>query len=191
MSRYELLLFLHLTAAIVWVGSNVLLQILATMTERAKDDVTFAKLFSYSAELAPKLFVPAGLLTVPFGIGMVADGPWSFDMLWLVLALIGFAGAFGVGLMVFKPEGDRIAAMIERDGGMTAESTAAARRFVTMTRFDLVVLFVIVFDMAVKPTGDDVGALIVMAAVLVAGVALVHARARTQSQADPAPVATA
>jgi putative copper export protein len=191
MSRYEILLFLHLTAAIVWVGSNVLLQILATMTERAKDDVTFAKLFSYSAELAPKLFVPAGLLTVLFGIGMVADGPWSFDMLWLVLALVGFAGAFGVGIAVFKPEAERIAAMIERDGGMTAESTAAARRFVTMTRFDLVVLFVIVFDMAVKPTGDDVGALLVMAAALIGGVALVHARARTQSQTDTSPIATA
>src|SRR4051794_8014544 len=102
MTRYDVLLFLHLCAAIVWLGSNVLLQVLATMTERAKDDVTFAKLFSYSAELAPKLFVPAGLLTVVFGIAMVADGPWSFDMLWLVLALIGFATSFGVGVAVFK-----------------------------------------------------------------------------------------
>src|SRR3954452_13265996 len=115
MSRYEFLLFLHLASAIVWIGSNVMLQILATMTERAKDDATFAKLFGYAAELAPKLFVPAGLLTVVFGIGMVADGPWTFDQLWLVLALIGFAGAFGVGIAVFKPESERIAAMIESD----------------------------------------------------------------------------
>jgi hypothetical protein len=189
MSRYEFLLFLHLSAAIVWIGANVLLQILGTMTERAHDDVTFAKLFSYTAELGPKLFVPAGLLTVLFGIGMVADGPWTFDMLWLVLALIGFAAAFGVGVAVFKPESERIAAMIERDGGMTAESTAAARRFVTLTRLDLVVLFVIVFDMAVKPTADDVGALAIMAVALVAGVGYVLARAKAQTES--APIATA
>jgi hypothetical protein len=189
MSRYEILLFLHLTAAIVWIGSNVLLQILATMTERAGDDVTFAKLFSYTAVLGPRLFVPAGLLTVIFGIGMVADGPWSFDMLWLVLALVGFAAAFGVGVAVFKPEAERIAAMIERDGGMTAESTSAARRFVALTRLDLVVLVVIVFDMAIKPTADDVGALLVMALALAAGVAFVLARARTRTQAVP--IATA
>jgi uncharacterized membrane protein len=182
MDTYEILLFAHLSSAIVWIGANVLLQVLATMTERASDDVTFGKLFGYVSVLAPKLFVPAGILTVVFGLGLVSDGPWSFDQLWIVLGLLGFAVTFGVGLFVFKPEAERIAELIERDGGMTPDSTLAARRFVALTRLDLVALFVVVFDMAVKPTGDDIGALIVMAVALVGGAALVHTRARALVQ---------
>ena len=45
-------------------------------------------------------------------------------------------------------------------------------------RIDFVVLVLVVFTMAVKPTGDDPGVLIGMAVVLVAGTALFLSQAR-------------
>jgi hypothetical protein len=46
-------------------------------------------------------------------------------------------------------------------------------------RTDYIVLFLVVADMVLKPTADDVGTLVVMAAILVAGVAYVVVKARS------------
>lgn len=50
-----------------------------------------------------------------------------------------------------------------------------------MTRY--VVLFLVIADMAIKPTGDDVAILLVMAAILAAGLTW----AITRAQAVPTP----
>ena len=44
------------------------------------------------------------------------EGPWAFDQLWVLLGLAGFAATFLTGLLVIKPESERIAADLARDG---------------------------------------------------------------------------
>jgi uncharacterized membrane protein len=184
---YDVLLFLHILAAMAWIGSGFLAQVLAVMAQRRRHDATFATLFQYVADLGLKLFMPASLAVVVLGVALVADGPWSFDQLWIVLGLVGFAATFLTGLLVFKPQGDRLAEMIERDGGtMGPEAQTLAMRLLTLGRIDYVVLLAVVFDMAVKPTGDDVGALIAMAAAIVAGVVVVLGQARRIGAPAPA-----
>ena len=61
---------------------------------------------------------------------------------------------------------------------MTPEALSEGRKLLTLARIDYIVLLLVVLDMVVKPTGDDVGLLVVMAAILVAGVAYVLWRAR-------------
>jgi hypothetical protein len=100
---------------------------------------------------------------------LTIDGPWEFSQLWVVLGLIGYAATFFTGVAVLRPRGDAIAAAIERDGGMTPASLADARRLLALARIDYVVLVLVVADMAIKPTGDDVGLLVAMALVLAAG----------------------
>lgn len=68
---------------------------------------------------------------------------------------------------------------MERDGGLSPEAEFVARRMTTFARLDVAVLFVVVLDMAVKPTGNDVGTLVVMAAVVVAAAAYFGWRARS------------
>jgi hypothetical protein len=109
------------------------------------------------------------------GILLVVDA-WSLDHLWIVLGLIGFAITFGTGLFMLKPESERIHAQIERDGGMTEASLTAIERFLTKARVDYVVLVLVIADMALKPTGDDVGVLIGMAVIAALGVAYVVMR---------------
>ena len=50
-------------------------------------------------------------------------------------------------------------------------------------------LYLVVADMAIKPTGDDVGVLIGMAVILGFAVAFFTSRARSAEAAGPAPVA--
>ena len=57
----------------------------------------------------------------------------------------------------------------------------------TLGRTDYVVLVLVVADMVLKPTGEDVGLLAAMGAILIAGIAAVIAGYR----AIPAPAAAA
>ena len=179
MTWYELLLFLHIVAVIVWLGSGLLIQILAVRAERAGDVEGLRRVASEAAGLGETLFIPASLATVIFGALLVIDGPWSFDTLWIVLGLIGYLGTFLTGILVMKPGSEKVAAIMERDQGvMSAEAEVEIRKLLTKGRLDTVVLYMVVAVMALKPTGDDVGILVALAAIVVAGAAYVVLRLR-------------
>jgi hypothetical protein len=113
-----------------------------------------------------------------FGIGLVVDGPWSLDFLWVALGLAGYAATFLTGILVMKPSSEKLTAIIERDGGMSAEAMLATRKLLAKGRVDTVVLYLVVAVMVLKPTGDDVGLLVAMAVIVAAGLAWVAMRLR-------------
>jgi uncharacterized membrane protein len=178
MTRYEILLFLHVSAAIIWIGSGFLLNVLGARADRKRDVEGMRRVVDDAAGLANILFIPASAAAFVTGLLLVIDGPWSFDQLWIVLGLAGFAATFATGLFVIKPRSERLAAIMERDGGMSPAAFVGARQLMIIARSDYVVLFLVVADMVLKPTKDDVGTLLVMAAFLVAGVAYVVVKAR-------------
>ena len=183
MTWYELLLFLHIVAAIVWLGSGLLIQILAVRAERARDVEGLRRVANDAAGLGETLFIPASLATVIFGVLLVLDGPWGFDMLWIVLGLAGYLATFLTGILVMKPGSEKLAAIMERDQGvMSAEAEVEIRKLLTKGRLDTVVLYLVVAIMALKPTGDDVGLLAAFAVIVVGGAAYVAVRLRQIDQ---------
>ena len=127
--------------------------------------------------LGKTLFVPASFATFVFGLAMVFAAGWSFAELWVILGLAGFAATFLTGILVLEPRGKKIGAMLARDG-VTAAAIAEGRKLVTVSRIDYVILFLVVADMALKPTPADIGVLAAMAAVLLFGAGFLLAGAR-------------
>ena len=187
MDLYDILLFCHISFAIVWLGAGFLFHLLAYRADRANDEAGMRKIVDDLVATANTLFIPSSLLVLVFGILLVLDGPWSFGDLWIVLGLAGFAITFLTGLLWLKPQSERLQAVIARDGGLSPEGSWLARRMMTFGRLDYVVLFLVVFDMVIKPSRDDVGTLIFMAAVLVAGAAYFGWRARSLEAPAAAP----
>ena len=177
MSLYELLLFMHITAAVVWIGSATLINLQAFRAERAEDLDGLRRAARDGSELAPRLFIPASFATLILGILLVIDGPWSFDQLWIDIGLVGIAATIATGIGMLEPRSKEIGGMLERDG-MTPEAGRKIKQLVTLGRIDLVVLYLVIATMAIKPTGDDVGVLVAMALILAAAVAFFTARAR-------------
>jgi uncharacterized membrane protein len=186
MSRYELFLTLHIVAAIVWIGSGFFLQVLAARAMGANDADGLKRLLDDTVALGNKLFVPASAATLLLGLVLVVDGPWSFGQLWILLGLAGAAATFITGITIIEPGGRRVGEIAARDGGMSPAAVAAARRMLTLARVDYVVLLLVVADMAMKPTADDVGLLVVMALLLVAGVAYAVKQAGAIREPDAA-----
>ena len=190
MSYYEVLLFLHIGGAIVWLGSAFLIQMLFY---RAKSTGNFPLIEGVSANtqwLAQRIFIPTSLAVLVLGILLTIEGPWGFDMLWIVLALVAFAATFALGVGVIEPEGKKLGAASAAHGPGHPEVEWRSRRIDALMKLDLVLLWVVVLDMTTKPTGDDVGSLAIMAAaLLLAGgyaASVFRVPAPTSAQASPA-----
>lgn len=86
------------------------------------------------------------------------------------------------GLFVLRPQSEAIDAMLKRDG-MTPEAAAEIRRLFTKMRLDYAVIAAVIADMALKPTGADVGALVVIAGIVVLAAASVALSLRAPQSA--------
>ena len=168
MTFYELILLIHIAAAITWIGTGFGLLVLATRADRARDDAHLGALFADMGGLANTLFIPASLTVLAAGIVLTIDS-WSFGDLWIVLALFGYAATFVTGAFFLGPSGEKIGAQIAADGGPTPATVLGMRRVLTLARLDYIVLISVVVLMVLKPTGDDVGVLIALAAFVAAG----------------------
>ena len=77
MSRYEFLLFVHVAAVIVWLGTGTALAFIAIYAERSRDRALGEQLGTLAAWLGPRVFAPASLGTLVAGILLVLDGSWQ------------------------------------------------------------------------------------------------------------------
>jgi len=108
-SLYEILLFGHITTAILWIGAGFSLVVLALLAERRDDDDGLRTSLDVANRLGNVYFVPVSALVIVFGIGLVVESDaWSFSELWIVLGLVGYAITFLTGLLVIKPRAERI-----------------------------------------------------------------------------------
>lgn len=172
MSWYELLLFVHIAGAIVWIGGGTVLQFFGILATRAGGDR--AVVFAQDVEwIGMRVLTPSSLLTFVSGVLLVVDGPWSFSEDWVVLGLVLFGATFFAGFGFFGPESGRIARLAVEHGFESSQVQARLSRLIMLTRLDLVLLFLIVFDMAVKPQFVDaalvwgIGGAVVAAAIVI------------------------
>jgi uncharacterized membrane protein len=177
MSYYEILLVVHIAAAIVWLGSGFFLQMLIFRAESSDDEGLKLGIASNTGWFAQRIFIPASLVVLVGGVLLTIEGPWSFGDLWIVLGLAGYAVSFLVGILFLEPEGKRIHAAMA--AGEQARAAFLIRRINAVSRLELVVLYLVVGAMALKPTGDDTGTLILGAALLLAALVFWAPKLRT------------
>jgi hypothetical protein len=183
MTRYDLLLFLHISFVTLWVGAGMLFHILGFRADRARNEAAMRQIFDDLVALSTTFFIPVSLLVLVFGILLVAESDvWTFDMLWIDLGFVGFALTFLTGFLWIKPQSERVQKMIVRDGGMSPAAYAAARRMIVFSRLDYVVLYLVIAVMVFKPTGDDTWTLVILALILVGSVLFFLGRARALSR---------
>ena len=171
MSYYEVLLFLHVFAVIVWVGGGIALLFLSAWGEQTRNAAFMQGLGASSEWLAQRLFIPSSLATLVFGILLTIEGPWTFDILWIDLGFFGFAISFLTGILFLKPEGDRIGRAIAAHGPESSEARHHIHRIGVVHKVEFVILVLVVAAMAIKPTSEDTGTLVLLAVIVAAAAA--------------------
>ncbi len=141
--------FLHVLSAIMWVGGGVTLSIIgarirANGTPAAIAD--FAQLLTY---VGTRVFLPAVVGTVVFGVWMVLENTqWNFGQLWVRLAIGLFVLAFLIGAVYLGRVGIQLGKVGPTDA---AAAKALLGRWIAGYGLVLIVLLIAVWDMIFKP----------------------------------------
>jgi uncharacterized membrane protein len=156
MSWYEFLLFFHIAMAVIWVGGATMLQFFALRAMRTPDPMRLVALGQDIEWIGNRVLVPSAALAVLSGVVMVIDSDlWGFGDDWIVIGIILFAITFLAGALFFGPEAGRLGKLAEAEGPTSPAVLAKLKRLLALTRADLMLLFLIIFDMSVKPSWGD------------------------------------
>jgi uncharacterized membrane protein len=148
---YGLFKAMHVTFAVLWVGGAAMLTLLAIVAERSNDPMQIAQIARQAATVGEKFFAPVGLVTFLMGVAMMLNTSWGWGHFWIVVALVGYATTFGIGIGVIAPTVKKVHAAIEAHGPTHPDSIALIKRVMLITRVDTALLLVIVLDMVTKP----------------------------------------
>jgi uncharacterized membrane protein len=147
---YDWLVFLHVLAAMVWVGGLAALAALGFNVLRTGDRDAIARFVASFRVVGPFVLMPAAVLVLVLGIWMVIDNAaWSFEQTWIWLALVLLAAAVLVGAVFLS----RAALAAERavNAGDHAQATQQLRRWSWGIRLILLLLVVATWAMVFKP----------------------------------------
>jgi uncharacterized membrane protein len=147
---YDWLLFLHVLAAMVWVGGLVALTVFASLVLASGEPGAVGRFVASLRVIGPAMLLPAMASVIGFGIWLVLDSDaWSFGQTWVWLALALFGGAFIVGA-AFQSRA-AIDAQRAAEAGDHDEAARQLRRWSWGMRLILLLLVVAAWDMVFKP----------------------------------------
>jgi uncharacterized membrane protein len=147
---YDWLLFLHVLAAMIWVGGGAMLAVMAARVLRDPDPAAVGRFTGSLRVIGPLALAPATLAVLGLGIGLVVDGEaWDFGQRWVQLGLGLFAAAFLIGA-VWQSR-TALAATRAAAGEDDAEARRQLRRWSWGYRAIVLLLVVAAWDMTTKP----------------------------------------
>ena len=152
MSVYEILLTIHIIAAVIWVGGAFAVNVLVARMQKANQHARLLDLGKDFETLGMKVFMPASIVVLLAGIGLVleVDG-FDFTDFWIVFGLAGIAFSVVVGAGYLGPESGRLNALAAERGPDDPEVQSRMRKLANISRFELLILLLVVADMAIKP----------------------------------------
>src|SRR3970040_594212 len=113
MTWYEVWLFLHITATIVWVGGGLAVQVFGLLTKRSGDPARTAPLGRDVSWTALRVFMPAAALVFASGVALMAESSWSWGEPFVVVGLVGLAGILAGAFRFLSSELRRIATALD------------------------------------------------------------------------------
>jgi uncharacterized membrane protein len=147
---YDWLLFLHVVAAMVWVGGLVALTAFGAHVLRSGEREAVARFIGSLRVIGPFVLGPSSSLVVVFGIWLVVySSAWGFGQTWIWLALVLLVAAVLVGAAFLSRAA--LAAEGAVKAGDDTEAMEQLRRWSWGVRLILFLLVVATWDMVFKP----------------------------------------
>jgi uncharacterized membrane protein len=148
---YFVFKMLHVGAAVTWVGGGLFITICAVLAELANDDDQLLQIGHWAETVAGRLFPVMSFVVLGFGIAMTSNADIGYDQFWLIFGLVAWALSAATGILFLGPESKRLNRAAAAHGPKSPEVQARLRRILLVVRMDVALMFLIVFDMVVKP----------------------------------------
>jgi uncharacterized membrane protein len=147
---YELLLYVHIICAVIWVGGAFFSQLLALRVQRSTDPEDLPKFGRNVEFLGLRVFLPASILLFIAGAAMVAQ-QWSFGQTWVAVSMGLWLVSILAGALYIGPRTKKIAELFETEGPTSVGARALLDRVFLVSRLELVSFAIIIALMVFKP----------------------------------------
>jgi uncharacterized membrane protein len=149
----ELLRFIHIVAAVVWVGGSIGLSIHALRAMGARRGTHESRLdFLRQAELMGRVFMAAGIVVAVVGVWLVIRiEPWGFDQFWISFAFAVVIASALLGMFFYPKQQRQALAIGEREGTETDTFRAITRRIGQVATIENLFLIAVIWAMVTKP----------------------------------------
>ena len=148
MDAFEIYKFLHISAAIVWVGGGFF-SLIFTHRARSADPAHRLGIARDMHFVGNRVFGPAAMATLLFGILMVVDfDGYTFSQTWIIIGLSAIGASIVLGALLI---GRQSALLLQE---LEAGDPGASRRLQVLTRLsyvDMTILLIAVWAMVAKP----------------------------------------
>lgn len=155
--------FAHVLAAVLWVGGGFTTIIAGVVLAGRSTAQTQLAVVQAVTLLAPRLFIPASILTLATGVTLLFVAGWGWQP-FTVLGLAGVIFTATFGALVLGPSCERALKLANTHGAEAA--IPSVRRVQRLAMMDYAVQFAIVFLMVVKPGWQDFAIFAGLAAVV-------------------------
>jgi uncharacterized membrane protein len=148
---YDLLLTIHVLAAVVWVGGGIAMHILGRRVVKRGDST---EIYEFSKEInviGLRLYAPTSLILLVAGILLVNEAGYEFSQLWITLAFLGWAFSFIVGVGYYGPQDKKLQALVAADGPTAPGVLENVRQALLVNQIEILILVLVVIDMTTKP----------------------------------------
>jgi uncharacterized membrane protein len=148
---YELVKYVHILCAVVWVGGAFYAQLLAIQVARSSDPADLPKLGRHIELIGTRVFLPASILLFVAGVIMTTQR-WAFQQTWISIAIVLWLFSALVGSLYLGPRSKRVAQLFEAEGPLSAAGRSLLGRLFLVSRLELVSFLVIIALMVAKPS---------------------------------------
>jgi uncharacterized membrane protein len=146
----EFLKFVHVVAAVVWVGGPVVIHIMGNRALRQGGSAVAE--FARISEITGMVFGAAAAVVLGFGIWIVAERDYvGFSDAWVTVSLVLTIVLFLAGPLFFAPQSKALTAEASTRGGDDPAVVGRARRISLVARLDSLTALFVVFLMVAKP----------------------------------------
>jgi uncharacterized membrane protein len=147
---YDLLKYIHILAAIVWVGGAFIIQMLAIQASRSKDPTDLPRLGRDVGIVGGRVFPIASVILLVAGAYLVTQR-WSFGQAWVTISLVLWLASLLSGALYLGPRSTKVGELFAAEGPTSVAGRALMAQIFLISRLELVSFAVIVFLMVFKP----------------------------------------
>ena len=148
---YELVKYVHILCAIVWVGGAFYAQVLALQVAKSSDPADLPKLGRHIEFIGTRVFLPASILLFIAGI-ILTTQRWAFQQTWISIAIMLWLFSALVGSLYLGPRSKKVAELFDAEGPTSTAGRALLGRLFLVSRVELGAFLVTIALMVAKPT---------------------------------------
>jgi uncharacterized membrane protein len=151
-SEYNLLKFLHVVAAVVWIGGVAALAVLNARVARQRDAAVLAVTARESAFYGRLVVGPAMGIVLLAGFGMAGLAGIRITTVWIMCGLVGLVGSAMIGGLATTRAGTELSTLAASPSRDESRMRVLQRRLGALAVANLLLLFSVIGAMVYKPT---------------------------------------